>query len=138
GLLWNKSLVMYDKETGSLWSHILGEAEQGPLKGKKLTQIPSVMTDWQSWSRQHPDGTVVVLSRTTQEYRRQFYRQPGKFVLGIADGAKAMAWNFRDLNRRPVMHVQWQGEPAVIVFDRRSVTARMYSRKLGQRTLTFE
>src|SRR5262249_47443978 len=60
------------------------------------------------------------------------------FVLGIADGAKATAWNFRDLNRAPVMHVQWQGEPAVVVFDRRSVTARMYSRKLGQRTLTFE
>ena len=29
GMLWNRSLVMYDKETGTLWSHILGEAMQG-------------------------------------------------------------------------------------------------------------
>ena len=36
GLLWNRSLVMIDKETRSLWSHLLGESMQGPLQGKPL------------------------------------------------------------------------------------------------------
>ena len=38
GMLWQRSLVMQDKETGSLWSHILGEAMRGSLKGTSLEQ----------------------------------------------------------------------------------------------------
>ena len=33
GKLWNRSLIMMDKETDSLWSHLLGEAMAGPLEG---------------------------------------------------------------------------------------------------------
>ena len=39
GKLWNRSLVMRDLETGSLWSHILGECMEGELMGKKLELI---------------------------------------------------------------------------------------------------
>ena len=45
GMLWNRSLVMLDQETKSLWSHILGQAMRGPLKGTRLEVIPSTMTD---------------------------------------------------------------------------------------------
>ena len=39
-MLWNRSLVMYDVETRSHWSHILGEAMQGELLDRlgKATQ----------------------------------------------------------------------------------------------------
>ena len=67
---------MYDRETDSLWSHLLGEAMKGPLKGSELKQIPSVMTDWKTWRTQHPESTVLWLSRTSHEYRREFYQQP--------------------------------------------------------------
>jgi hypothetical protein len=138
GMLWKQSLVMYDKETESLWSHILGEAKQGPLRGKKLEQIPSVMTDWKTWSKEHPDGTVVLISRTSKEYRTEFYRQPEQFVLGIAEGGKAKAWSFDKLLKVPALNDTFDGQPVVVLVDKGSVTARLYSRKVKDRELTFE
>lgn len=138
GMLWNRSLVMYDKETGSLWSHILGVAKQGPLRGKNLEQIPSVMTDWKTWSKEHPDGTVVLLSRTSKEYRTEFYRQPEQFVLGIAEGGKAKAWGLDRLVRALALNDTFDSQPVAVLFDRDSVTARLYSRKVKDRELTFE
>ena len=137
GMLWNHSLVMYDPETGSLWSHILGEAMHGPLKGKELEQVPSVMTDWQTWRKQHPNSTVVTLSRTSREYRREFYRQPERFVLAIVEEGKAKAWSFDRLRGNPVVNDLVGDRPVVIVYAEASVTARMYDRRIGQRLLTF-
>lgn len=129
---------MYDKETGSYWSHILGEAKQGPLQGKRLEQIPSVMTDWKTWSKEHPDATVALLSRTSNAYGTEFYRQPEQFVLGIAEGGKARAWGFDQLAKSPTRNDTWNGQPVAVLFDRDSVTARLYSRKVKDRELNFE
>ena len=137
GMLWNRSLVMYDRETGSLWSHILGEAMQGKLKGKRLKQIPSVMTDWRTWRSQHPNSTVAWLSRTSTVYRREFYRRPETFVLGIADGGKAKAWTFDQLSRTPAINDRWRGDWVLVAFDSDSVTARLYERTVNERVLTF-
>lgn len=138
GMLWERSLVMIDQETGSLWSHILGTARQGPLRGKQLEQIPSVMTDWQSWSRAHPDGTVALLSRTSRDYATEFYRYPAHFVLGITRRGAAKAWSFDSLQRSPAVNDTFQDQPVVVLFDSDSVTARLFSRRVDGRTLTFE
>jgi len=138
GLLWNRSLVMYDKETGSLWSHFLGEAKQGWLRGRWLEQMPSMMTDWKTWSKEHPDGTVVLLSRTSKEYRTEFYRHPEQFVLGIAAGDTAKAWGFDRLAKAPALNDTFGGQPVAVLFARDSVTARLYSRKVKDYTLTIE
>ena len=42
GKLWNHSLVMVDQETGSLWSHLLGRAMSGPMKGTNLKTLPGL------------------------------------------------------------------------------------------------
>jgi hypothetical protein len=137
GLLWNNGLVMKDKETGSLWSHILGEAKEGSLKGKTLKQIPSVMTDWATWRERHPNGTVVMLSPTSLTYTRQFYARPERFVLGIVTDGRARAWGFDVLGKRPVLNEKLGDEPALVVFHRKSVTARLYERSVEGRVLTF-
>jgi hypothetical protein len=138
GLLWKQSLVLYDKETGSLWSHLPGRAMHGRLRGKALEQVASVMTDWKTWSRQHPDGTVVLLSRTSQDYVKAFYRQPARFVLGVAGGGKAKAWGFDRLAKAVAVNDTWDGRPVAVLFDRASVTARLFARQVKGRELTFE
>lgn len=138
GMLWKRSLVMYDKETNSKWSHILGKAMEGPLLGKELEQIPCVMTDWMTWSKEHPDASVVILTRSSKEYRREFYKRPGDFVLGIASGGKSMAWAFDALAKKSVVHDTWDGKSVVVLFDNAAMTARLYSRKIKDRELTFE
>lgn len=136
-MLWNRSLVMYDRETNSLWSHILGEAMDGKMKGSKLEQIPSVMTDWRTWRRDHPNTTVLWIDRTSTEYRREFYQRPEQFVLGIAEKGKPKAWGFEKLLRSPATNDQWEKKPVLVAFDRESLTARLYERKLDGRLLTF-
>jgi hypothetical protein len=80
-MLWNRSLVMIDRETESLWSQLLGTAQRGPLKGTELEILPAIMTDWKTWRELHPDTTAVILSRTSKNYRRQFsiYRSHAGF-----------------------------------------------------------
>lgn len=138
GMLWNDSLVMIDQETETLWSHILGEARQGPLEGKQLAQIPSVMTDWGTWRREHPESTVVVLERTAGEYTREFYREtPFRFLLGIVHDGEATGWRFDLLLEKPVINDQLEDLPVVVLFDPESFTARLFERTIDEEVLTF-
>lgn len=51
-------LHMTDEETGSVWSKLDGQALDGPLKGERLTMIPSFQLFWFAWSDFYPNTTV--------------------------------------------------------------------------------
>jgi hypothetical protein len=59
GKLWRNSLVMQDKETGSLWSHVTGECLEGEYEGMQLEMVPVVQTTWAQWSADHPETRVL-------------------------------------------------------------------------------
>lgn len=136
GQLWKKSLVMYDRETRSLWSQLQGKARVGAYNGTVLELLPSVVTDWQTWSRTRPESTVAWFDSGSQEFTRELY-DSARFVLGIAEGGRAKAWSFTDLLRRGAINDTWAGEPVVAVMEPASRTARLYLRKVAGRTLTF-
>jgi len=73
GLLYNSDVLLYDRDTESLWSQILGEAISGERVGKKLTMLPVSHTTWRDWREKHPD--TVVLSDETG-YFRDYQRNP--------------------------------------------------------------
>ena len=51
---------MYDHQTRSLWSHITGEAIQGPLKGKRLRPLVSTpQIAWKTWHLNYPQTRVL-------------------------------------------------------------------------------
>lgn len=131
GMLWNRSLVMIDSETKSLWSHILGRAMDGKLKGAQLTQLPSVMTDWASWKAQYPTSTVLWLPRTVRQYRKFFHRRSNQFVLGIVHENQAYDWSIADLESSPLAQTKVGDTPVIIVYDAKSLTTRMFRRSLG-------
>lgn len=58
-MLWRDALIMYDRSTQSLWSQITGTAIAGPMKGRRLEEVPSELTTWGEWKRRHP-GTLVL------------------------------------------------------------------------------
>lgn len=63
GKLWRDALLMYDHQTRSLWSHITGEAIQGPLKGKQLQPLASMpQIAWKTWMANYPDTSVLSVS----------------------------------------------------------------------------
>jgi len=61
GLLHNSDLVMYDRETASLWQQITGTAFAGEKRKQVLPTVPSSMTTWLEWRTAHPDTQVLSL-----------------------------------------------------------------------------
>jgi len=73
GLLYNSDVLLYDRETGSLWSQLMKQAIAGPLRGERLQQIAMSHTSWGDWRNRHPD--TLVLSTDTGS-RRNYERSP--------------------------------------------------------------
>jgi len=73
-LLYN-TLVMYDRETGSLWSQLYGAAIDGPLSGKTLRLFPSLLTEWAAWRAEHPDTQVLSKRLTRIQFDRGTYAE---------------------------------------------------------------
>ncbi len=63
GSLYNSALVMYDRQTESLWAHYTGQAIVGELVGTQLKLIPAATVSWSTFAAEHPYG--LVLSRET-------------------------------------------------------------------------
>ncbi|MCB1013324.1 MAG: DUF3179 domain-containing protein, partial [Microthrixaceae bacterium] len=73
GRLLNSSLVMYDRQTESLWSHFTGQAVIGVLTGTTLDTVPVTTVSWETFRTAHPEG--LVLSRDTG-FQRNYGRNP--------------------------------------------------------------
>ena len=73
GRLYLSALVMYDRQTESLWSQVERTAIAGVLTGTELDLIPVTMVRWADWRTAHPDG--LVLSRETG-FSRDYGRNP--------------------------------------------------------------
>jgi len=136
-MLWNRSLVMRDLETGSLWSHILGRAMAGKLRGEELEAIPSTITDWSTWRQAHPETTVAMLSRTAREFSRQMYRRPARYVVGLSHGNTSRAWSYDQLILQPIVNDTFADKPVVVFFDDKSGAAMIFNRRVNGQTLSF-
>lgn len=115
GELLNSSLVMYDRQTESLWSHYTGTAIVGHLTGTELDLIPVQTVSFEAFLASHPNGHV--LSLDTGHFRRygqnpyEFYdssSQPFLFSGPFDD-------RLEPLTR--VLALRAEGEGAVIPLD---------------------
>ncbi len=119
GLIYNSDMLLYDRNTQSLWSQVMKKAVTGPLKGTDLVQVPAQYTTWAAWSTQHPDS--LLLSDDTgferdydaspyEEYRRlpmvmystmhSDWRLTAKtWVVGITSEDQALALPFEELDK---------------------------------------
>jgi len=120
GLLYNSDLLMYDRNTESLWSQISATAVAGPLVGVALPRLPVWHTTWRDWLATHPHSVVMQGSpRFKAMYRRDLYPgyarskrlyfdvshrapreyHPKEFVLGVEIAGQFKAYPFSELVR---------------------------------------
>ncbi len=119
GLLYNSDVLLYDRNTGSLWSQIMSQAISGSLKGEKLDQIPLTHTTWADWSKQFPDSLILSTDTGFQrDYTRSPYSDyansndlyfkvknfdrryhPKEFVIGISIGDQHKTYPFIELSK---------------------------------------
>ena len=67
GFLHHSNVVMYDRQTNSLWSQVFAQAVTGPHAGSTLRHLPFEMMRFAEFRAKHPDGAV--LSRETGHQR---------------------------------------------------------------------
>jgi len=82
GMLWRDSLIMMDRETESLWSHVTGVAIRGPLVGKRLEAVPVARTTWKKWRAAHPSTLVLAKDEPVEGSAYEAYHtDPDRFGL---------------------------------------------------------
>lgn len=147
GLLYNSDMLLYDRETESLWSQIKKQAVAGPLARRKLTALPLTHTTWSAWLREHPDTQVL---STDTGYRRNYARQPyggyeteqGLYfpvanksrryhpkerVLGVELGGEYKAYPFAELSKTSgEVQDRIADQPVIVRFDRLNESARVF------------
>jgi hypothetical protein len=158
GMLYRNGLIMYDRETESLWSHILGQAIGGEFQGTQLEFIPAQHTDWQSWKARHPETLVVKPVLYSRDPYLSYYASasegvigrgpisgggpergddihPKEYVIGVRLEGQARAYRFSDLNREPVINDQIGTIPIGVFFDQATLSGAVYDRRLADGTL---
>ena len=73
GSLYQSALVMYDRQTESLWAHFTGEGIVGHFAGAQLTNVPVQTVSFGAWREANPDGMVL---STDTGFRRNYGSNP--------------------------------------------------------------
>ena len=76
GRLLNSSLVMYDRQTESLWAHFTGQAIIGYLAGAELDLVPVQTVSFDAFREAHPDGAVLSLETGYPGYAGRYGQNP--------------------------------------------------------------
>ena len=159
-MLWKDALVMYDRETETLWSHFNAKAIHGPLKGMHLQPYSAIHTTWAEWKRLYPYSQV--LSKRSffggTEGQHNVYQGymadpnrlgifgrrnpdsslPGKeHVFGLTLPEGRVAYPFRYLTRTPLAHDSVADTPVLVVFVAAEATAVAFSRRVDGKALDF-
>lgn len=148
GLLYQSDVLLYDRETESLWSQLMMKAVSGTHKGTSLTLLSSEHTTWQQWKSLYPD--TLVLSKDTG-FRRNYDRNPyagyetsGRLmfpvnndfpmkyhpkdqVLGVVHQSEAMAILYRELSvsNAAEQSFVWQGKNWTVEWQPEVPVARL-------------
>jgi hypothetical protein len=73
-LLHNSDLIMYDRQTESLWQQITGESFAGKSRGSQLKSLPLAVVEWKSWSQKNPHAEVLTVANIkTDMYMKDAY-----------------------------------------------------------------
>ncbi|MEN8240856.1 MAG: DUF3179 domain-containing protein [Chloroflexota bacterium] len=148
GKLMHNGLVMYDRQTDSLWAQVLGEAVSGPMVGTRLEFIPAFQTTWEDWKATHPDTTalekgyfgdydpylnyyefdyagVVSPNRVSDRLGQK------EFVIGVEHLGDTVAFPFTVMSLEPIVNYYVGDTPILAVFNDQTATGLAYQRGLA-------
>lgn len=153
GKLIRNSLVMYDRETHSLWSHLTGGAIDGPLTGAQLQVITASQTTWEEWRRAYPNTRVVPHDYPGQTDRLRYFTNQaagiqGRLhddnrlamkakVVGVRVLDRAKAYPMTAIVRSKVVNDTF-ADQALVLFRTGPESASVFLRDINRQTLTFE
>ena len=158
GLLYNSDVLLYDRQTQSLWSQLKNRAISGPMEGEQLTMLPLEQMTWVDWKATYKDG--LLLTRDTghpRDYSRSPYGSydqspslyfpveflsrayhPKERVLGIEVNGLFKAYPFAELAKvgGEKLMDRFNGADLMISFNAQSRTGKIERLKPGKGTST--
>ncbi len=135
GLLRNSDLVMWDRQTTSLWQQVTGESVIGQFAGAELDVVPTSLVSFGQFAESFPDGLSLAAESGGGRgaYGLNPYRgystsaSPFLFdgdidprlpalsrVIGITEGDAVAAYSFTRLAEEQVVNDEVAGVPLVI------------------------
>jgi hypothetical protein len=138
GRLLNSDLVMYDRQTESLWPQLEGRAVVGRLTGAELDRLPIQTVRWADFRTAHPDAWVLSedtghqRSYGTNPYVGYDNAEEAPFlfdgtappalpakqrVVGLGDGPDATAVSLDRLAADRVVELEVDGEEVVLLYE---------------------
>jgi hypothetical protein len=136
GLLYQSDVLLYDRQTESLWSQIKQEAVTGKLTGTRLQLLPSTQTTWGAWKKLHPD-TFVLSTKTG--YSRNYDRDPYEDYYASRDVMFSVGkLNSRYHPKEQVIGVEWDGLAKAYPFSELARVKSPFKDKVGKKTVWVE
>ena len=153
GMLYRDALVMYDRETGTLWSHVNGQALSGPLVGETLQPIPAIHATWKQWKTLYPNSLVLAKEgfyrSSYEDYNRDQTRlgifgrrlnrsllPPKERILGVRFNDAATAFVVKDVRRLGIVETDVGGVP-ILLITASDLPIVVFERRVQERVLTF-
>ena len=148
-------LVMYDRQTQTYWSQLLGEAIEGPLKGTRLEHYPNTwQTTWAEWVERYPNTVALDKGGSGSGDSYAGYYGSGQtgiipesidddrlgakeWVIGVAQDGEAVAYDFDTLFNEQVINDEVGQTQTLVVFLPESATGLVYNREVGGQVLNF-
>ncbi len=154
GMLFRDALVMFDRETDTLWTHVDGRAIRGSLAGRTLVPVAAVHATWKQWKTLYPDSVVLKkrgeFRSPYESYNRKAnqlgifgrrnldQRLPGKErILGIRADDVAMVFPIGTVRNARIVHAQVGSLPVVLAAPEENLPVVAYDRRLNGGALTF-
>jgi len=157
GKLYNSNLVMYDRNSNSLWSQALGQAIVGKQAGLKLDRIPFDVAFWREWKQLYPDTNV--LSRDTGSNRPygadpygSYYSNNDLFfpvsnkddrlelkeiIVGLENGGQFKAYKLQQIQDTRVINDRI-GDKSLALFSLYPFMVRVFDSTLDGQKLEFQ
>lgn len=154
GMLYRDALVMFDRETSTLWSQVDGRAIKGALTGQVLQPLPSLHATWREWKSLYPDSLVLKKQGERRSAYEDYNRDPGRLgifnrrlkasalpakerVLGIRYQDAATAFAISDVRKAGVVNTTVGRVPIVISARAANLPVVAFERRVGDRVLSF-
>ena len=154
GMLFRDGLVMYDRETDTLWTQVDGQAIKGALAGRTLEIVPSVHATWKQWKQLYPESLVLrkrgmprsayaaynrdrnragILGRRVRDTRLAAKER----IIGVRTAAAAAAFLEKDVREARVVHADVGSMPVVLIAAGPETPVVTFDRRLAGRVLSF-
>ena len=160
GYLYNDNLVMYDHQTNTLWSQLVGQAIRGAQRGTQLAILPSLITSWGEWKVQQPETTILSaekLGRLAEEiidpYAGYYTSGAAGFssgleindalpsktlVAGVVAGRESRAYPLTAVQEANLINDQIGQLALLLAFDASLDAILAYNRTIDGQMLTFD